>query len=144
MRMDEDKPPVLVELPPRLPTTSTSQSNLVSGIRKTKGVSYKKITAYIVVPCVAVVVLVNSALWWRDIRIAEEKRRAYLERFDTNGDGKVPENESKAVLAVEAKRAAAERRQEEADSAAAKKKKQEILDSLGKGLHWLLEDMPRY
>lgn len=144
MRMDEDKPPVLAELPPRLPATSTSQSNLVSGIRKTKGVSYKKIIAYIVVPCVAVVALVMSALWWRDIRVAEEKRRVHLERFDINGDGKVTEDESKAVLAVEAKRAAAERRQEEADSAAAKKKKQEIQDSLGKGLRWLLEDMPRY
>ena len=144
MRMDEDKPPVLAELPPKLPATSTSQSNLVSGIRKTKGVSYKKIVAYIVVPCVAVVALVMSALWWRDIRVAEEKRRVHLERFDINGDGKVTEDESKAVLAVEAKRAAAERRQEEADSAAAKKKKQEILDSLGNGLRWLLEDMPRY
>ena len=144
MRMDEDKPPVLAELPPKLPATSTSQSNLVSGIRKTKGVSYKKIIAYIVVPCVAVVALVMSALWWRDIRVAEEKRRVHLERFDINGDGKVTEDESKAVLAVEAKRAAAERRQEEADSAAAKKKKQEIQDSLGKGLRWLLEDMPRY
>ena len=144
MRVDEDKPPVLAELPPKLPATSTSQSNLVSGIRKTKGVSYKKIVAYIVVPCVAVVALVMSALWWRDIRVAEEKRRVHLERFDINGDGKVTEDESKAVLAVEAKRAAAERRQEEADSAAAKKKKQEILDSLGNGLRWLLEDMPRY
>ena len=95
-------------------------------------------------PCVAVVALVMSALWWRDIRVAEEKRRVHLERFDINGDGKVTEDESKAVLAVEAKRAAAERRQEEADSAAAKKKKQEIQDSLGKGLRWLLEDMPRY
>ena len=121
MRMDEDKPPVLAELPPKLPATSTSQSNLVSGIRKTKGVSYKKIIAYIVVPCVAVVALVMSALWWRDIRVAEEKRRVHLERFDINGDGKVTEDESKAVLAVEAKRAAAERRQEEADSAAARR-----------------------
>ena len=126
MRMDEDKPPVLAELPPRLPATSTSQSNLVSGIRKTKGVSYKKIIAYIVVPCVAVVALVMSALWWRDIRVAEEKRRVHLERFDINGDGKVTEDESRAVLAKEAALKLAE--EESARARAAKMKK------LGEGL----------
>ena len=38
-----------------------------------------------------------------------ESRAKFLKRFDANGDGKVPKEEAKAVLAAEAKKHAAER-----------------------------------
>jgi len=41
---------------------------------------------------------------------AEESRGRFLKRFDTNGDGKVTKEESRAVLAKEAKQGALKRK----------------------------------